>query len=233
MTTSTPTPAPSPRSTVRRLPERGRYDRDTIDAILDEAFLCHVGLVHDGAPVVIPTLHARLGDHIVLHGSPASRLLRTGRAQEICVTVTLVDGFVLARSTFHHSMNYRSVVVFGRPEIVPDHEKAAVLDAMVEKLAPGRVAHVRPSHDKEIRGTLVLRLPLTEASAKVRTGGPSDDAEDYDLPVWAGVVPVHTTFGTPVVDPDATVEVPVPDHVARFRPEVNPGPASGTPRPGA
>ncbi|MFV0258673.1 MAG: pyridoxamine 5'-phosphate oxidase family protein [Acidimicrobiales bacterium] len=218
MTTSTPTPPSSPRSTVRRLPERGRYDRATIDAILDEAFLCHVGLVHEGSPVVIPTLHALIGDDLVLHVSPASRLLRSGRAQEVCVTVTLVDGFVLARSTFHHSMNYRSVVVFGRPEVVPGHEKAAVLDAMVDKLAPGRTEHVRPMHDKEIRGTVVLRLPLDEASAKVRTGGPSDDAEDYDLPVWAGVVPVHTVFGAPVVDPDATVDVPTPEHVTRFRP---------------
>lgn len=209
------------RTTHRRAPHRGSHDRSVIDGILDEGYLCHVGVVEETAggatPVVTPTLYARLGDHLVFHGSPASRLLRRSKTGEVCVTVTLLDGFVLARSTFHHSANYRSVMVFGRPEVVPDDEKAAVLDAMVEKITPGRVAHVRPMHEKEVKGTLVLRLPLDEASAKIRTGGPIDDEEDYALPVWAGVVPIITEFGPPEVDPAMRLEVPIPEHVTGFR----------------
>lgn len=207
----------SERTEVKRLPHRGHYDRATIHAILDEAFVCHVGIVVDGAPVVIPTLHARSGDHLLLHGSPASRLLRTAPKQEVCVTVTLVDGFVLARSAFHHSINYRSVVLFGQPEKVEGPEKAAALDAIVEQLVPGRVESLRPMTAKEVAATTVLRVPIDEASAKIRQGWPVDDEEDYDFPVWAGVIPVETVFGEPRTDPDMRMVVPVPDCASDYR----------------
>lgn len=193
------------RTTLRRLPERGHHDRDTIDAILDEALVCHLGLVDpDGRPFVVPTIHARLDDAVYVHGSPASRTLRTAAgAVDACVTVTLVDGLVLARSAFHHSLNYRSVMLFGRAERVEDlDEKRAALDAVVEHVVRGRTAHARAGNDKELRGTLVLRLPIDEASAKVRTGGPKDDEEDLDLDVWAGVVPLRVVTGEP--EPDST-----------------------------
>lgn len=218
----------SERTTVKRMAERGAYDAETVYAILDEAYLCHVGVVVDGSPIVIPTLHARIGDHLVLHGSPASRMLRTATTQEICVTATLVDGFVLARSAFHHSINYRSVVVLGRPEVVPDEEKAATLDALVEKLVPGRIPFLRPMTEREVRSTSVIRLPLDEASAKIRTGPPGDDEEDYDLPIWAGVVPVGTVYGPPETDPAMRMDVAVPDHVADFGAGAGPQPT----RPG-
>lgn len=205
------------RTTVKRLGDRGAYDRDTVDAILDESYICHVGTIEGGSPMVIPTLHARVGDHLLLHGSVASRMLRSAKTQEICVTVTLVDGFVLARSAMHHSMNYRSVIVLGRPEIVPEDEKVAALDALMERLVPGRLPSLRPMNDKEIKATTVLRLELTEASAKTRTGPPADDEEDYELPIWAGVVPVATTYGEPEVDPAMRMEVDTPDHVTNFR----------------
>ena len=207
----------SDRTTIKRLPERGVYDTESIYSILDEAYICHVGVNVDDVPVVIPTLHARIGDQLILHGSPASKMLRSAKTQEISVTVTLVDGFVLARSAFHHSMNYRSVVVFGRPEVVPDDEKAATLDALVEQLTPGRIPFLRPMSEQEVKSTLVLRLPLTEASAKIRTGPPGDDEEDYDLPIWAGVLPVATTYGEPITDPAMRMEVDVPAHVTKFR----------------
>ena len=208
----------SERTTVKRVPERGVYDRETIDAILDEAYLCHVGVIVDDVPIVLPTLHARVDDHLILHGSPAARMLRTAKTQEISVTVTLVDGFVLARSAFHHSMNYRSVMVIGQAEVVPAEEKAALLDALVERLTPGRIPFLRPMSDQEVKATSVLRLPLTEASAKVRTGPPGDDEEDYDLPIWAGVVPVETVYGDPVTDPAMRMDVEIPAHVTNFRP---------------
>ena len=210
----------SERTTVKRAAERGSYDQETVYDILDASYLCHVGIVAEGdTPIVIPTLHARDGDHLLLHGSPASRLLRTGRRQEICVTVTLVDGFVLARSALHHSMNYRSVTVIGQPEMVEDPaEKAAALDLLVEHLVPGRIPSLRPMLDSEVKATLVLRLPITEASAKVRTGPPVDEPEDYDLPIWAGVVPVTEHYGEPISDPDLRMDVEVPDHVTTFRP---------------
>jgi nitroimidazol reductase NimA-like FMN-containing flavoprotein (pyridoxamine 5'-phosphate oxidase superfamily) len=195
---------PSKRTTLRRLPERGRHDTDTIDAILDEALICHLGLVDpDGHPFVVPTIHARSGDHLYVHGSPASRALRTaGRdGVDACVTVTLVDGLVLARSAFHHSMNYRSVVVYGKAVRVEDPgEKAAALAAVVEHVLAGRTDGCRAPSEKELRSTLVLRLPLDEASAKVRTGGPLDDDHDMGLPVWAGVVPLRLVAGDPVAD---------------------------------
>ncbi len=209
----------SDRTEVRRLPDRGHYDRPTIDAILDEGFLCHLATVENGAPVVIPTLYARDGDHVLFHGSAAARSLRSARNQDVCLTVTLVDGFVLARSGMHHSMNYRSVVVMGRPELVEGDEKVRALDHIVERLVPGRVEQLapRPMTDKEIRATTVLRLPLAEASAKVRQGGPVDDDEDYALPIWAGVLPVSIDYGTPITDPAMTMEMDVPANIADYR----------------
>jgi uncharacterized protein len=192
----------SERTRVKRLPKRGAYDRATIDAILDEALICHLGFVVDGAPVVIPTIHWREGDQLYFHGSAASRMLRTLReGVDACVTVTLLDGLVLARSAFHHSMNYRSVVVFGNARVVEDREeKLRALDRLVEHIIPGRSAIVRGPNESELRQTLVLALPIAEASAKIRTGGPIDDAEDYALPVWAGVVPITLTKGQPIKD---------------------------------
>jgi nitroimidazol reductase NimA-like FMN-containing flavoprotein (pyridoxamine 5'-phosphate oxidase superfamily) len=198
------------RTTVKRLANRGAYDRETINAILDEALLCHAGFVVDGAPVVIPTIHWRDGDTLYIHGSVASRMLRTLKSGvEACVTVTLIDGLVLARSAFHHSMNYRSVVIFGVAREVTDRaEKLRALDALVEHVIPGRSTEVRAPNESELRVTTVLALPIAEASAKIRTGGPVDDEADYSLPVWAGVVPLKLTPGEPVADRDVTAEVP-------------------------
>jgi nitroimidazol reductase NimA-like FMN-containing flavoprotein (pyridoxamine 5'-phosphate oxidase superfamily) len=209
--TPAPTTSPTDRTTLRRLPERGRHDRETIDAILDEALICHLGLVDpEGRPFVIPTIHARVGDHLYVHGSPASRALRAGaRGVEACVTVTLLDGLVLARSAFHHSMNYRSVVVYGTATKVEDRtEKEAALSAIVEHVVAGRQDGCRGPNDKELKSTLVLRLPLDEASAKVRSGGPKDDDEDLGLPVWAGVVPIRTVPGDPAPDDGVTAGWP-------------------------
>ncbi len=220
MSTTTNPPGPSARSTVKRLPERASYDPEVVHAILDEGYVCHIGVVIDGSPVVIPSLYARDGDSVLIHGSPASRTLRTAKAEgvEICLTVTLVDGFVIARSGFHHSMNYRSVVIFGNAvPITDDDERARALDHLVDTLVPGQVDAVRPMTRNEMKGTTVLRLPLTEASAKVRTGGPVDNAEDYDLPIWAGVLPVTTTYGPAIPDPELRHDLPVPDNIANYR----------------
>lgn len=211
----------SDRTTVKRLPQRGQYDREVIDAILDEAVVCHVGTIEDGLPMVIPTLHARDGDHLLLHGSVASRMLRTAKTQEVCVTVTLIDGFVLARTAFHHSVNYRSVVIVGPPEPVPDDDKARALDLLVDRLVPGRMADLRPNTDTELRSTAVLRLAITEASAKVRAGQPLDDDEDYARPLWAGVLPITTSYGPPIPDPAMADHLdeppPVPDYLSDYR----------------
>lgn len=205
----------TPRTAVRRIPKRATYDRSVVYSILDEALVCHAGFVVDGSPVVIPTIHWREGDTLYVHGSAASRMLRTLRdGVETCVTVTLIDGLVLARSAFHHSMNYRSVVVFGVAREVTGDEKARTLTALVEHVMPGRSAEVRGPNDKELRQTLVLALPLDEVSAKIRTGGPADDEEDYALPVWAGVVPLRLTPGEPISD-EGVGEVP--DYVRRGR----------------
>jgi len=217
----------SDRTTVRRLPDRGRYERSDIDAILDEGLVCHIGFVGDGGhPVVIPTTYARDGDSVVVHGSPASRMLRSLKGGvDMCLTVTLIDGMVLARSAFHHSMNYRSVVVFGRGEAVTDHdEKRRAMDVLVEHLVPGRTASARGPSEQELRSTLVLRLPLDEASAKVRTGPPIDDEEDLDLPVWAGVLPVRLATGAPAPDPHLAPGMPVPEHVAGWSRGAAPAP---------
>lgn len=193
----------SARSTVRRLPARAAYDRPVVDAILDEGLVAHVAFVEDGSPRAIPMTFARVDDHLYVHGSPASRLLRSLRGGvELCLTVTLLDGLVLARSGFHHSMNYRSVVVFGRAaEVTERAEKIAALDALVERTVPGRSRAVRPVSARELAATLVLRLGLDEASAKIRRGPPVDDEADYTWPVWAGEVPLRLVPGTPIPDP--------------------------------
>jgi uncharacterized protein len=177
---------------VKREPQRARYDRETIEAILDEALICHVGFEVDGRPYVMPTLHARLGDRLYVHGSAASRMLRHAEAgAPVCVTVTLVDGLVLAKSVFNHSVNYRSAVIFGTATLVEGDEKREALRALTEQLAPGRWDEARQPSDQELKATWILSLPLDEASAKVRVGGPEDEPADVDLPVWSGVVPVH------------------------------------------
>jgi uncharacterized protein len=204
------------RTRVRRLPERATYDRATVHAILDEGFLCHVGFVVDGQPYVIPTGYTRLGDTLFLHGSTGSRLgLRPG--MDVCVTVTLVDGLVLARSAFHHSMNYRSVMAIGRTRPVTDPgEKEVALRALVEHIVPGRSDEVRGGDLRELAATAVLALPLAEVSAKVRTGPPQDDEPDYALPIWAGVLPLALTPGEPAPDPVLDPSIPTPAHVASW-----------------
>jgi len=185
---------PDKRIRIIREPQRGRYDRETIDAILDEALLCHLGFEVDGQPYVIPTLHARVGDTVYVHGSAASRMLKQlAGGVRVCLTVTLFDGLVLARSVFNHSVNYRSVVLLGTAQLVADDGKAEALRALTEQLAPGRWEEARQPTAKELKATWILALPIEEASAKVRSGPPEDDPEDEHLPVWAGVVPVHLT----------------------------------------
>jgi len=190
---------PTKRTTVKRHPERGVYDRATIDPILDEALICHVGFVADGQPYVIPTIHARDGDKLYLHGSPGSRMLRTLKEDiDLCVTATLLDGLVLARSVYNHSMNYRSVVVLGRAREVTDRaEKLHAMECVVEHVVPGRWAEARRPNEGEIDGTTILVLPLAEASAKIRSGPPKDFDEDLELPVWAGVIPLDLRRGRP------------------------------------
>ncbi len=193
---------PTSRTQVKRIPKRAVYDVGQIHAILDEAFLCHIGFVAEGTPYVIPTLYVRVGDQLYLHGSAASRMIRNATGVvEVCVTVTLVDGFVLARSAFHHSMNYRSVVLLGQARLVTDaDEKVGALHAFTNKIARDRWEEVRSPNQQELKATHVLALPITEASAKVRTGPPLDDEEDYEIPVWAGVVPLELTLGEPKQD---------------------------------
>ncbi|MDQ2947073.1 MAG: pyridoxamine 5'-phosphate oxidase family protein [Acidobacteriota bacterium] len=190
------------RTRVRRLPKRAVYDKAQIYSILDEGFVCHLGFVAGGQPYVIPTGYARVDDTIYLHGSTASRMVRTAaEGIDVCVTVTLVDGFVLARSAFHHSMNYRSVVVLGKARLVTERdEKWKALQGFTNHIVPGRWEEARQPSEQELKGTSVLALPIEEASAKVRTGGPIDDEEDYALPLWAGVVPIQTRFGEPIKD---------------------------------
>lgn len=212
----------TPRNRVRRLPARAAYDRATVYAILDEAIVCHAGFVVDGRPLVIPMTYGRRGDTLYLHGSVASRILRSlAGGIDVCVTVTLLDGLVLARSVFHHSLNYRSVVIFGTAfEIVSAEEKLDALEALTEHIAPGRWAATRGPNDAEMKATTVLAIPLSEASAKIRTGPPVDDEEDYDLRVWAGVVPLKLTPEAPVPDDRLHPEAaPLPDVLSRFQRE--------------
>ena len=208
---------PSERSRIRRLPERGSYERATIDSILDEALICHVGFLDSaGRPVVIPTIHARIGDVLYLHGSPASRMLRSMKSgQNVSVAATLVDGIVLAKSQFHHSLNYRSVVVFGPTREVTDpDEKTAAFRAIVEHLVAGRWGGARQPDEKESKGTMVVAVDIEDASAKQRSGPPGDDETDLDLPHWAGVIPVGLQRGE--FEPSGTD--PMPDHVRNWHP---------------
>ncbi|MFV2039775.1 MAG: pyridoxamine 5'-phosphate oxidase family protein [Acidimicrobiales bacterium] len=199
---------------IRRVAERATYDSQTVNEILDAGFVAHVGTVRDWSPVVIPMFYVRDGSYLLLHGAPATGALRRGRGVDVCVTVTHVDGLVLARSSFHHSMNYRSVVVIGTAEPVDDAaEKAAALEKFVEQLVPGRQKQLRQTTPKEIAGTAVLRVSLEQASAKVRVGEPVDDEEDYELPIWAGVVPVRTVLGTPIPDGRVQTGTSVPANV--------------------
>jgi len=216
----TPHQAPSPRTRVRRLPKRGVYDRGQVEAVLDAGLVAHLGFEHDGQPYVIPTLHARVRDHVYIHGSAASRTLRELAAGiPACLTVTLVDGIVLARSVFEHSMNYRSVVVLGTAVAVTEREeKLIALEAFTEKLLPGRWAEARSPNRTELKATSVLRLPLDEASAKIRTGGPDDgDTPDAELDVWAGHLPLVVHALDPVPDPALRPGIPVPDALREYR----------------
>ena len=226
MTAADPTPPPgdtlppydeSDRTRPTRARERVGYDRALVHAVLDEAVVCHVGFVVDGRPVVLPQLHARVGEVLYLHGSTGARALRTARTAgglDVCVTVTLLDGLVLARSGFHSSANYRSVVALGAARVVEDHgEQERALTALVEAVAPGRSAGVRPATPRELAATTVLRLPLEEVSVKTRTGDPVDDPEDRALPHWAGVLPLSLVPGEPVPAADLTPGVDVPEHV--------------------
>lgn len=207
------------RTKIKRLPKRGDYDRQTIHAVLDEALICHVGFSIEGQPFVIPTAYGRVDDRLYIHGSPASRMLRTLQSGiDVCVTVTLLDGLVLARSAFHHSMNYRSVVIFGEATIVSDpSEKLSALQAFTEHVIPHRWEEIRQPSAQELAGTLVLSLPITEASAKLRTGAPLDDESDYQLPVWAGEIPLRVTAAEPIADPKLSSEIQIPDYVREYR----------------
>jgi len=206
------------RTTLKRLPKRGVYDRELVYEILDEGFICHVGFAPEGHPVVIPTGYARIDDQLFIHGSQVSRMLRTlSSGIDVCVTVTLVDGLVLARSAFHHSMNYRSVVVFGHATIVEERAaKLAALFAFSEHVIPGRWNEVREPTEQELKATTVLALPLAEVSAKVRTGPPLDDEEDYALDVWAGVLPLKIGAGAPLADPRLPDNIEPPAYTLNY-----------------
>jgi hypothetical protein len=215
MTTFTPTE----RTQVKRLPKRGAYDRETVFKILDEAFVCHVGFAVDGQPFVIPTNYGRSGETLYLHGSAASRMLRTlSEGIPVCVTVTLTDGLVLARSAFHHSANYRSVVVLGTARLVTDHaEKLEALRLFTEHIMKGRWDDIRWPTEQEMKGTTVLALPMEEVSAKIRTGGPIDDEEDYSLPVWAGVLPLPVVPAEPIADTRLIPGIAIPAYMRGYR----------------
>jgi len=210
--------APSHRTRVKRLPKRARYDAETIHRILDEGLVCHVGFVADGQPVVMPTAYARDGERLLLHGSSASRLLRAiAGGVEICVTVTQVDGLVLARSAFHHSMNYRSVVIFGRGRAIEDPaEKMDAVRRFIEHLIPGRWKDAREPDAAEMKATLVVEIPIAESSAKMRSGPPVDDDADYALRHWAGVLPFSLVPGEPVPDERLPEGIDLPDYLERY-----------------
>jgi uncharacterized protein len=207
------------RTKLKRLPKRGHFDRETVYEILDEGFICHIGFAPEGQPFVIPTGYARVDDKLYIHGSQASRMLRTlSGGVDACVTVTIIDGLVLARSAFHHSMNYRSVVIFGRATLVEDREeKMAALVALSEHIIRGRWAEVREPTEQEMKATTVLSVPLEEASAKIRTGPPLDDEEDYAMSVWAGVVPLKLEAGEPIKDPRLPEDIKVPDYARNYK----------------
>lgn len=206
------------RTRLRRYHERGRYDRATIDAILDAMPLCHVGYLIDGKPVVMPTFQWREGDHVYWHASAAGRGIRNAQDNEVCLTVSILDGLVLARSGMHHSANSRCVMIFGTARRIEEPtEKLDKLRGFIEKMYPGRWDMLRPITEQEAKATAILSLPITEASAKVRSGGPVDDEEDYALPIWAGVIPVSMQIGEPIADERNLPEIEEPAHVRGFR----------------
>lgn len=209
----------TPRTTVVRSRDRGRYDRETIYSIVDEALICHLGFSIDGQPYVLPTTHARIDDRLYVHGSVANRMLKNMKAGvPVCITMTLIDGLVLARSAFHHSMNYRSAVILGTArEITDEQEKRAAFDSLVNHVVPGRAADVRAADPQELKATSVLCVPITEASAKVRQGPPIDAEEDYALKCWAGVLPLQLQAGSPIDDPRLELGTPVPASVTGYR----------------
>ena len=211
--------APTQRTTLIRRPDRGAYDRSIVNAILDEALICHVGFTIDGQPYVLPTTHARVDDRLYIHGSVGGRMLRTlRRGAAVCVTVTLLDGLVLARSAFHHSMNYRSVVILGgATEVEDEAEKRCAFSALVDHVLTGRSAQTREASVQELKATSVLRVPIEEASAKVRTGPPLDDDDDYALPYWAGVLPLRLEAQPPIADPRLPPGVAVPPSLVDYR----------------
>ena len=209
----------TPRTTLKRLPKRGSHERETINQILDAGFICHVGFVIEGQPFVIPTGYARVGDRLIIHGSQASRMLRALKTGiDACVNVTLIDGLVLARSAFHHSMNYRSVVILGRATLIDEREeKLEALFALSEHMIPGRWQEVRKPSEAELQQTTVLSMPIEEASAKIRTGPPLDDEEDYAMEVWAGVLPMKMATTEPLADPRLHETVEIPDYVLTYK----------------
>lgn len=205
------------RTRVKRLPDRGRHDRQTINAILDEALIAHVAFEKDGEPAVLPTAHWRKGDTLYVHGHSKNAMLHAAKDHPICVCVTLLDGLVMARSGFHHSINYRSVVIFGTArEVDQPDQKMEALTLFTEKIAPGRWDEIREPTPQELKATMVLAVPIEEASAKIRTGPPVDDEEDYALPVWAGVVPIRTVTGTAVPDDRLPSGTPLPNYIDHF-----------------
>jgi nitroimidazol reductase NimA-like FMN-containing flavoprotein (pyridoxamine 5'-phosphate oxidase superfamily) len=213
---SLPDLSSTPRTELGRHRERGRTDRDDLYAVLDAGLICHLGVIVDGAPRVLPTGYGRLGDLLYLHGSSANSSIMAGDGQQVCVTVTHLDGLVCARSVFNHSMNYRSAVVFGVARLVADpEEKLQALRTITEHLVPGQWSYVRQPTKKELAATSALALPLTEASVKIRSGGPSDEPEDYALDVWAGVVPVTSGFGEPEPDPVLRSGIEIPSHIVK------------------
>ena len=208
---------PSERAVIKRLPERGTYDRETINSILDEALICHVAFDTDNGPVAIPTIHARIGNVLYVHGSPASRMLRSTVGSDVCVTATIVDGIVVARSAFHHSLNYRSAMVFGTPRVVRDpHERTAAFAAITDHVLPGRWDEARQPSEIEDKGTKLLAIEIDEASAKTSSGPPSDDKKDMTLDIWAGVIPLTLHAGAPIPAPDLDPGIELPDSVRRL-----------------
>src|SRR5262245_35326293 len=210
---------PTERTTLKRLPKRGEFDRAVVYRILDEAFICHVGFAHEGKPVVVPTSYARIEDDLYIHGSAASRMLRAvGEGIDVCVTVTLIDGLVLARSAFHHSINYRSVMIFGNATAMNVvRQKMLALDAFTNHIVRDRWRDVRAPDSSELQATLVLKLPLVEVSAKVRTGPPIDDEEDYKLPIWGGVIPLKLIAGSPIDDERELPGIEPPPYARKYK----------------
>ncbi len=210
------------RNKVKRISNKGDYSKETINAIIDEGLFCHLGIIHDGRPVVIPTIHARMGENLVFHGSNASRLIKASKENDMCVTITLLDGLVMARSLFNSSMNYRSVVLFGKGEIIEDHdERMDAFKAITDHIAPGRWDDARQPNETELKQTAVLKMPMDSASAKVSAGPPEDEDEDYDLNYWAGVIPITQVYGSPENDPLLKEWINVPEYLKDYSREAS------------